>query len=281
MLKKYLGLFLLMVAFVSCDKFVEPKGSEIDGDLKGCFELTGEKYQYSKEGDEGVFTVTVRRTDQSVPYAPEVISTFSDDAKEQLYVAGFGYTLYDKDGSIIEEVKADKANLAANEVVNILKLKAGEEGQLSIRTKRADVPVKVALTTGMEFCNSGKVVLEGAIGRYGVKNTEIEVDFQKNEITGKYQYKSSPAGAFLWWKGKIEPTEMKQGNYEWKVTMTESNDRGGWSGDFTGSLTLSRASEKEEYHYSLPGDFTNSHFDTFRTDLNSPVLSDLYKSEEK
>lgn len=279
-MKKILGTVLPgLLFFASCDRFVEPQSEKVDGDLSGCFELTGEKYQITDEDGSSQFIVTVRRTDQSVPYTPDVVCTFKDKTDESYYIAGFGYTLLDKEGKEIEEVDPDKAKLDSKEVLNLLTLKSGEEGELTIKIDKDKVPAKVALTTGLEFNKTGKIIFEGSIGKYAIKNMEVDFDFENKEIKGKYQYASSPAGAFVWWKGKIGESKLKQGKYVWEIEITENNDNGGWCGALDGHLVLSRDSETDEYFYTLPGEFTNFRFDKFETHLKSPVLTELYKDK--
>lgn len=280
---KSLGLLsLLAISFTSCEKFVEPQTAEIDGDLAGCFELTGEKYKLTSDDGCPEFTVTVRRTEQTVPFTADVVDPLTDDDNDSddLYLAGFGFTLFDADGKEIEKKKASKADLDDDQVEALLRLKAGEEGQLTIKGKKDTKPAKVALTTTLKFQKTGTITFDGSIGKYGIKNMEIAFDFVKKEIKGKYQYSTSPARAYLWWNGTLDEKELKQGNYVWDVSINETNDNGGWSGNLNGRLILSRDSEKDQYYFTLPGDFTNFRFSTFPTHLKSPVLPELYKKEK-
>lgn len=278
-LKSLALLAALTLSITSCQKFVEPETSAIDGDLAGCFELTGEKYEVTNADGSQEFTVTVRRTDQTMPFTADVVGALEDDnaADSCLCLAGFGFTLYDKEGAEIEKKQPAEADFDDVQIINLLKLKSGEEGQLTFKLKKDETPAKVSLTTGMKFLQTGKIIFEGAIGKYGIKNMEVEFDFVRKEIKGKYQYSSSPAGAFLWWKGTLDEKDLKQGNYVWDVSITESNDNGGWCGNFNGTLCLSRKSPQEAYFFTLPGEFTNFKFNTFQTDLTSPALPELYK----
>lgn len=281
-MKQLLGLAAAMLlCLTSCDKFVEPKTSEIDGDMAGCYELTGTKYQYAVNEGVGSFVVTIKRTEQSVPFASEVVAPFNNGNDKNYYLAGFGYTLFDKNGKEIYKTTPEESNLSVEEVEAILALNAGEEKTLTIKVSEDIKPAKVALTTGLEFCNSGSVVFEGSIDKYEVKNMTVVFDFEKNRIKGKYQYTSFPEGAYLWWEGKLEAEQLAQGEYVWAVTITETNDNGGWSGNFDGKLVLLRKSDNEQYFYSLPGVFTNFRYNEFETNLKSPMLSELYAQKDE
>lgn len=276
-MKNLLFTTLLMLLMVSCDKFVEPKENEVDGDLKGCFELTGEKYDLVSDDNGASFTAKVRRTEQSVPFAPEVVAPFNDGDKKEFFLAGFGYTLFNKEGKEILTVKPEESKLSVEQVTKILSLKPGEEADLTINVPQGVEPAKISLSTVLKFVNSGNVKFEGAIGKYGVKNMEVEFNFAEKVVKGKYQYKSSPAGVYLWWNGRIQAIETEDGSYEWEVVIVESNDNGGWCGDFAATLQLTREAKNKDYYFSLAGDFTNFKYDNFKAELKSPVLPELYK----
>ena len=280
--KSLATLTILALTVSSCQKFVEPKSAEIDGDLAGCFELTGKKYELISEDGSNQFTVNVRRTDQTMPFTSNTVGILSDNDNGDSYtLAGFGYTLFDETGNEIEQKEPAKAQLDKAQIKNLLDLKNGEESQLTITVDKELKPAKVQLSTGMKFQKTGKITFEGSIGKYAVKNMEVEFDFIKKEISGKYQYASSPAGAFLWWKGMLEEKELKQGNYVWDVSISETNDNGGWCGSFNGKLQLIRDSKTGQYYFLLPGEFANLKFDYYPTNLKSPELTTLYKATDK
>ncbi|MCM1153705.1 MAG: hypothetical protein NC328_08670 [Muribaculum sp.] len=264
----------LCLITASCNKAsVTPQTTEIDGDLKGAFELVDEEYPIEKGDDGSYINVKVKRTDVSVPYVGDAVAVLgkSVDDDNIMVQAGFGYTLYDEAGKEIETVDAADNEEFKDEKA-VLTLKEGTEGTLKIKVDAQAKPAKVKLTTKAKILSSGALWFVGSVGKYGVKNFEAHFNFTKGEEKGKYQYASSPAGAFLFFKGTNENYNVVDGTPQWKFNMNELNDNGGWSGTFEGTITLCREKPTAPYYYKMEGKFTNFRFDTYNFEISSKPI---------
>lgn len=273
----------LVCTLTGCNKeySVEPDPTSVDGALKGAFEVVAGQYPVTVDGDNASFTLKVKRTDGSVPYAAQAVDVITNENSEAFFVAGFGYKLLGADGQEIEAVKAKDNKADAKQQLQVLQLKKGEEAELTISFKfNSDaVPAKVALTSEVEFLKADQLKLEGAIGKYGVKNFALDFNFVKQTVDGKYQYTSSPAGAYLYLKGSAKDVEESNGIYTWNIQITEDNGQGMTSGDFDGKLTLKRDSDNAPYYFTLTGDFVNYRFQTFTYNLKSQPIDEIFTKE--
>lgn len=274
-MKKISFLFLAIASIVmaSCTKSVTPKEVEIEGDLKGAFELVDEAYPIEKGDGNSYITVKIKRTKVTVPYIGDAVAVLGKSVEDEgvMVQAGFGYTLYDESGKEIETVEATDNEEYKGEKA-VLSLKEGEDGELKIKFDSNLTPAKVKLTTKAKILSSGALWFVGSIGKYKVKNFEAHFNFAKGEEKGKYQYASSAAGAFLYFKGTNENYNVVDGTPQWKFTMYEENDNGGWSGGFEGTITLCREKETSPYYYKMEGKFTNFRFDTYNFEISSKPI---------
>lgn len=269
------GAFCLLLT--GCSKSViTPEDTEINGDLAGAFEIVDESYPIESDGDDCSVTIKVKRTDVTVPYVEDKVIALGkqpegDDTQVQ---AGFGYTLYDESGKEIETVEASD-NESYKEVKSLLTLNKGEEGEFTITFPKDLKPAKISMTTKAKVLSSGPLEFVGSIGKYGVKNFEAVFNFEKGEEKGKYQYLTSPAGAFLFFKGTNESYNLTSDKKEWKFSMSETNDAGGWCGSYEGTISLCRDNNKSPYYYKMEGQFTNFRFDKYNFTISSkPIGSD-------
>lgn len=268
-----MALVAICLLATACSKSVSPKTTDIEGDLNGAFELVDEAYPIETSGDEASITLKIERTDVSVPYFGENVAALGKQVDDEnvMVQAGFGYTLYDEAGTVIDEVEAAD-NEAYKDVKSILALKQGDTGQLKIKFDKNLKPAKVKLTSKAKILSSGSLWFVGAIGKYGVKNFEAQFNFAKGEEKGKYQYTSSPAGAYLYFKGTNENYNVVNGTPQWKFSMSEQNDAGSWCGSYEGTITLCRDNEKSPYYYKMEGKFTNFRFDTYPFTISSKPI---------
>lgn len=265
-------LLCLLVATGCVNQTIKPEESKIGGDLAGAFKLVDEDYPVESSGNESSVTLKIKRTDVTVPYLPDKVGALGKEADDDLMVqGGFGYKLYDESGKEIEEVSAAD-NDAYKQVKQILALQPGEEGELTITFDSKLKAASVELTTKAKILSSGPLEFVGSIGKYGVKNFEAEFNFAKGEEKGKYQYVSSPAGSFLFFKGTNESYSLTSDQNVWKFSMTETNENGGWCGSYEGTLTLTREDEKSPYYYKMEGKFTNFRFDTYPYTISSKAI---------
>ncbi|MCM1291686.1 MAG: hypothetical protein NC201_05925 [Prevotella sp.] len=266
---------VLSIFLWSCSKnTVKPEDTEIDGDLAGAFELVDEEYAIEGEGESQYIDVKIHRTNVTVPYTTKAVAALgkSVDDDEVMVQAGFGYTLYDANGKEIEEVEASD-NEEFKDVKSVLSLENGDEGTLRIKLGDAKDVASIKLTTKAKILSSGPLEFVGAIGKYGVKNFEADFNFAKGEEKGKYQYTTSPAGAFLYFKGTNESYDLTSKTHTWKITMTETNENGSWCGSYEGTITLCRDNEKTPYYYKMEGKFTNFKFDTYSFTISSKGIT--------
>lgn len=283
MKKTLTGLFggvLLAMALTSCgSETLKPEETKIEGDLSGAFTLVDEEYPITADGDKASVTLKIKRTDITVPYLQDKVGALGKEADDEMMVqAGFGYKLYDTDGKEIDDVAAAD-NEAFKEVKQVLNLQPGEEGELTITFDKKLKPATVLLTTKAKILSSGPLEFVGSIGKYGVKNFEADFNFVKGEEKGKYQYVTSPAGAFLFFKGTNESYNLTSNQNSWKFSMTETNDAGGWCGSYEGTITLMRENEKSPYYYKMEGKFTNFRFDTYNFTISSKAIGSKTSAE--
>lgn len=269
---------ILACALTGCKKeaFVTPESENPEGPLAKCYEIVDEKYpvEFSDDGDCSV-TIKIKRTDVSLPFTAETVALISGkDAGDALALAGFGYTLLDEKGKEIETETPEKNDDAANDQLKLLKLKPGETGEITLEFDDDEIPAKVAFSSAVKLLSTGKIRLNGGIDRYTVKNFDITFDFKDKDVDGKYQYSTSPAGAFLYLDGKVGELKEENNNYIFTINMQEDNGQGMITGVFDGELELKRDSETKPYYYTLTGSFVNYQGKTFNYNLRSEPLGE-------
>lgn len=270
-----MGLLLTLLATGCGKKEVRILSPKVEGDLKGCFKVLDEVCEVEKDDDGNpTITVNIQRTDQSVPYTPKTVGVFGDDDDDPLVLAGFGYEGYNDKDETIDVVDAEDNHYMPNEQLEILKLAPGEKGTLTIKLSK-DLPKGIIITSELDFLSTGEITLNGAIGKYGIKNCTMDFNFQNKKIIGQYQYLTSPAGAYLYLMGNVVTVDKEPGDYTFKIVIAEDNGRGELTGKFKGQLKLVRDSKKSPYYYVLLGTFRNYRLDDYRYDLKSEPLDDI------
>lgn len=270
-----LGIILSFILTGCGKKEVKILSPEIEGDLKGCFKVLDSVCEVVKD-DNGnpAIVVNIQRTDESVPFTPETVSSFTENNTKAFVLAGFGYEGYDKNSDLTGELFADENDNFTEQQLQILQLQPGQKGILTIPFDK-DIPENIILTSQLKFLSTGEITLNGAIGRYGIKNFTIEFNFKKNKISGQYQYLTSPAGAYLYLIGNIASDKLVPGDYSFNILIAEDNGRNELSGRFKGQLKLVRDSKTSPYYYVLLGTFINKHYQDFRYDLKSAPLNEI------
>lgn len=270
-----LGMIALLgMGFISsCTKKVEVKVGEIEGSLQGAFTVAEGEYEVQKADDGTSFIeVDIKRTEESVPYTKETISVFGQDVDKKYMEAGFGFEGFDRQDVEVEKVDAADNDYSQEGQLKVLNLKKGQTGKLAIRFKD-NIPASIKLTSDLKIIDTGLLELNGAIGKYGVKNFTLNLNVKKKELSGKYQYLTSPAGAFLYLNGKLlKETVDDDGNYVFKIEMQEAPDNRDWSGSFDGALLLERESKTAPYRYILKGTFLSYQFKTYEYNIKSEPI---------
>lgn len=267
-----LGVMLCFI-FIGCaDKTLKPIQIKIDGELTGAFELATEDYPIVKEGDEKSAVLKIKRTDVTLPYVANKVCAYGvRPEKDMMVQGGFGYVLYDAENNQILEVNPTD-NHQTKQIKNLLALQPGEEGELIIKFDKKLNPTTVLVVSQATILNSGPLEFVGSIGKYAVKNFVAEFNFTKGYEEGKYQYKNSPAGAFLFFKGKNTPASTTSTENVWKISINEENQSGDWCGSYKGIIKLTRDSETSPYYYTMEGEFTNFRYDTYPYAISSKPI---------
>lgn len=285
---KKLSFFLftfIVICLTGCKKeyILEAASPEISGDLEGAFTLVEEKYPMtvSEDGKTLSVTIKVKRTNISLPIVSDktgaICETPTDDILAQ---ASFGLVFTDADGKEILTMSPKETKDCAKQQMSLLRLSPESTGELTVTIPfdKERIPAKVALTSELKFIGTQEIAFEGAIGKYGVKNFSIAFNFVEEAAKGKYQYTTSPAGAYLYLSGNIDEFKKeKDGEYVWTVSITEDNGQGMTSGELEGKLTLKRDSKTSPYYYTITGNFRNYRNDNFQCNLKTAPLADLYK----
>ena len=275
---KNLWIISLLILTVSCGKELKTSSSEIEGDLNGCYELVEGSYKVSNDNGNNCVTVKITKTKETVPFTKQTVGAFGNDA---LTNAGFGFILSDKANNTVYEFKASQGKMAPEQQEEVLNLQPGETGEVTFIFPKDIKAEYIKLTSEIKFNSTGIIPLEGSVDKYAVKNFNIEFDFKNGKIIGQYQYKTSPAGAYLYLLGREEENSMTQGNYSFKVAIAEMNTNGNLSGRIWGDLRLIRESKDKPYHYDLVCRFLNSNYSEFMTNLESAPLDKLYENLSK
>ena len=267
------------LTLASCSNSITPETTEVGGNLLGCYKV--EAKDYPLEGKDGRYTVTfdLERTDVSMPFTEETVSTFADPSDDSDFVAGFGIVLYDKNGEEIEKIPARKCDGKAEQQMKLFGLASGEKGKLSLRFECTEKPAKFRLVAQYDWLRTGPVVFDGSIGKYGVKNFEVDFNLKKGLAAGKYQYKTSPAGSFLYIRrGSILVDKESKKKNIFKFKLAECGNYDLITGDFNGTLSLKRDSETSPYYYEMEGTFTSMISSTDKSysfTLKSKPLSEI------
>lgn len=266
-----------MFLFSSCmffgKKTVKVDSSEVSGLLEGAFEAVTGEYEVAEE-DDGSYLVTikVKRTDESVPYTDKTVTVFGNDEDGVITYAGFGYIATGDNGE--NEVNAEKAVYNKKQVKDLLTLAKDEEGELTFRFDKEDLPKELKLTSDVKLVQTGEIEFDGAVDRYTTKNFTMEVNFDNDKVKGKYQYSTSPAGAFLFLVGEVQKDVIKPGFYSYGINIDEQGDYGQHSGDFNGTLILERESNKAPYRWIMSGEYVNFRGQTFNFKFESKPLGE-------
>ena len=274
-----LGLFMSFILTGCGKKEVKILSTEVEGDLKGCFKVLDSVCEVVKDDNgNSAIIVNIQRTDESVPFTSETVSSFNQNNTKALVLAGFGYEGYNNNSDLSGELFADENNNYTEQQLKILQLQPGQKGTLTLSFEK-DIPENIILTSQLKFLSTGEISLNGAIGKYGIKNFTIEFNFEKNKISGQYQYLTSPAGAFLYLIGNIASDKLVPGDYSFNILIAEDNGKNQLSGQFKGQLKLVRDSKTSPYYYVLLGTFINKHYQDFRYDLKSVPLNEIQYSD--
>ena len=270
------SVLVLTLLATSCGKKeVKILSPNIKGDLSGCYKITDTVCEVTKD-DEGKpsITINIQRTEESVPYTTETIGVFATNDTKALTLGGFGYEGYDEKGDLSLDISGEDNIYFMDQQVSILKLQSGESAKLMISFD-GDVPEGIIVTSQLKFVSTGEITLDGAIGKYGIKNCSMSFNFEDNKIIGQYQYLTSPAGSYLYLMGNVASFEYKPGDFSANIAIAEDNGKGTLSGKFKGQLKLVRDSKISPYYYVLVGTFRNSHLQDFRYDLKSAPLNEI------
>ena len=170
---KKLFLSILSVCtmiIVSCgdknDKLVmTPESTEISGDLSEYFEVVDQEYAVAlKDGRLEPFatwSIKVRRTDDGVPFDENAqISAYGTtylDGRNYCKV-GFGLEIFDADNNSVDKISAKGTGLmgpySSDDILDLFKLKAGEEGTIRwlVDDKLIDAkkPLKFKITSAYD-----------------------------------------------------------------------------------------------------------------------------------
>lgn len=172
-------------------------------------------------------------------------------------LGGFGFEAFNKNGIKIAEVLPEDNTYAPESQLSVLKLNPGETGELILKLNSKDIPASIKLMSDVKFISSGPISLNGAIGKYGTKNFDITFNFGKGSVDGQYQYNTSPKGAYLYVTGSTTQPNKEPGNITFKININENTSSGKASGNFDGTLRLTRDSESRPYYYVMTGTFDN------------------------
>ena len=267
-------LLIAVFAMVSCNKKVTVKTSEVDGPLKGAFEVVEKEYEVEEDSEGNtIVRVEVTRTDNTVPYTKDNVKAFgAKKASGALTLAGFGYVGLDDKNHEICEVEAPDNTYNPDNQLKVLKMKNDDTRELIIKLDPDKLPDVIRLTSDVQLVNTGNINFYGAIGKYKVKNWTMGFDFKTGKNSGKYQYQSSPAGSYLYLRGNTKKASYYSGPFYYSLTFVEDNGGGLTSGDFNGSIKLERNSPTAPYQYVISGWFTNFQGKGFSCDLKSAPI---------
>lgn len=269
------AFFLTLIMSACGKKEIAILSPDVEGDLKGCFKIAETTCEVMKDEDGSKYIeVTLERTNESVPFTDKTVGVFGE-SNDALVLGGFGYEGYNANNEEIEDIDGENNQDYRTEQAAILKLAPGEKGTLKIKLKGEELPNGIILTSQLSFISTGEITLNGSIGKYEIKNFSIDFNFDTRKIIGQYQYKSSPAGAFLYLLGNIVTVDNMPGKYVASVYVAEDNGNGELTGKFKGQLILTRDSKTSPYYYILSGTFKNFRLQDFRYNLKSAPLNEI------
>lgn len=246
----------LALMAVSCSENIAPKATTVNGNMDGCFEVVEQSYPVTKSDNMKSFTVQLKRTNATVPYNAENVSPFAEPTEKTCFLAGFGCTLFDNDAEL-KSIKAEDMQVDKAQLLKVLNLKPGETGELTI-TYPADLKAThFELSADFLLQQTGEIVLEGAIGRYAVKNFKVNFNLATEKVNGTYQYATSPAGAYMILEdGTIVPTKEAREKNVYGFLVDEYSQQGLSTGTFNGNLSLKKDGPQEPYYYVAAGQMT-------------------------
>lgn len=270
-----IAFFLTLIMSACGKKEIAILSPDVEGDLKGCFKIAETTCEVMKDEDGSKYIeVTLERTNESVPFTDKTVGAFGEN-NDALVLGGFGYEGYNANNEEIDDIDGENNQDYRTEQAAILKLAPGEKGTLKIKLKGEELPNGIILTSQLSFISTGEITLNGSIGKYEIKNFSIDFNFDTRKIIGQYQYKSSPAGAFLYLLGNIVTVDNMPGKYVASVYVAEDNGNGELTGKFKGQLILTRDSKTSPYYYILSGTFKNFRLQDFRYNLKSAPLNEI------
>lgn len=262
----------LVLGLASCKKTVSVSSSEVSGVLEGAFEVKEGDYEVETDDDgNSIIKVEIKRTDNSVPYTSALVKPFSYKGDKAATLAGFGFVEKDAKGKDINEVNAAENDYDEDNQIEILTLKEGKKGELVIKLS-GELPASLELTSAVSLVRTGNIELFGSVGKYATKNWTMDFNFKDNKNEGKYQYATSPAGAYLYLNGHTHKKSDKEDSFDYTLNFVENNGHGTTSADFSGTISLKRSSPTSPYQYFIEGNFINSRGQSFYTSLKSSPL---------
>ena len=147
----FIAIGVALFFFTSCSNSIEPETVEINGPLKGCYEVVDKDYkvQKSTKGEEGVdakkIIVEIKRTSQPFFFlSPDNLKIDDGDiidvANKKVYDVSFGIELLNSDGDVLATLGKSLFGSSENIMIEnysdtvdkLLKLEESETGTIEI-----------------------------------------------------------------------------------------------------------------------------------------------------
>ena len=147
----FIAIGVALFVFTSCSNSIEPETVEINGPLKGCYEVVDKDYkvQKSTKGEEGVdakkIIVEIKRTSQPFfDISPDNLKIDDGDiidvADKKVYDVSFGIELLNSDGDVLATLGKSLFGSSENIMIEnysdtvdkLLKLEESETGTIEI-----------------------------------------------------------------------------------------------------------------------------------------------------
>lgn len=147
----FIAIGVALFVFTSCSNSIEPETVEINGPLKGCYEVVDKDYkvQKSTKGEEGVdakkIIVEIKRTSQPFfDISPDKLKIDDGDiidvANKKVYKVSFGIELLNSDGDVLATLGKSFFGSSENIMIEnysdtvdkLLKLEESETGTIEI-----------------------------------------------------------------------------------------------------------------------------------------------------
>lgn len=269
---KLLGLFSLICLMASCTKTVKVETEAVSGQLEGAYKAAVGEYEAVKEGEDLILIIPIIRTEQTVPFTNETISVFSKDTKDVRTFAGFGFEMYDENGTKIGEVTPANNDYGKEHQLALLKLENNKTGELKIKLDKNKVPKSIKITTGLQFISTGEISMSGVIGKNEVKNCTLSMNIEQSTAEGAYQYSNSPAGSFYQLKGKVKKVDMEYGNFVFLLELSDDAFKSMGNFEFELPVKLTRDGATDPYRYVIYREIETPTEESFLYDLKSEAL---------